>query len=106
MNLKFSGFSPENKNIVIYSYLLGLRSRFSSKGQHGWSSQLSEVKREGEMSVREQSGLHTAQWKVMVSEVRAGRLCTQSWPFPLGWKVIDTSIPFVTQPPEHSSFTH
>lgn len=66
----------------IYNYLLGLRSRFSSKGQHVWSSQPSEVG--AGMSVSEQSGLHTAQRKVMVSEVRAGRLCTQSWPFPLG----------------------
>lgn len=105
LNLKFSGFSPENKNMGIYNYLLGLRSRFSSKGQHGWSSQPSEVGVGGwvwvsSLAFTQPSGKWWCQRLGLEGCVhRAG-------PSPWGWKVIDTSIPFVTQPPEHSSFTH
>lgn len=62
--------------------------------------------RTGWLSVSEEFGLHTLQWKVMVSEVRAGKNVCTELALPSGdGTVIDISMPFI-QTPEHSLFTH
>lgn len=58
------------------------------------------------MSGREKFGLHTFQWKAMVSEVRPRKVVSTQLALPSGdRKGIDIPIP-VIQTPEHSFFMH